>query len=305
MQYYTMTTDAGDSAIAKAIQSGSMVTFAKMSVGDGNGTYYEPAKTQTALRNEVWSGTPTVQLDQSKSKRVTATIAIPASAGPFVVREAGLFDANGVLLVVAKVPLMEKVSPESGASDDLNMRIYVEVSDASAVTVIVDQSQINATKKDVDDAKAEMQAEVDAISGQLDPAIDARIAAKTDVSGGIAGYDTANAHYADTAAHITANERTSWNAKPDKSTMAAATIPASGWTGDAAPYSQAVSVDGVTDTSVNEILPDSDITAEQLESLQGANIQDGGQAAGSITLLAYGDKPTIDLPVRIIVRGDM
>ncbi|MVB11088.1 Phage tail-collar fiber protein [Caprobacter fermentans] len=161
MQYYTMTTDAGDSAVAKAIQSGSMVTFTKMSVGDGNGTYYEPAKTQTTLRNEVWSGTPTVLMDKNNPKRVTATISIPADAGPFVVREAGLFSADGVLLVVAKVPLMEKVSPESGASDDLTMRIYVEVSDASVVTVVVDPSQIDATKKDVDDAKAEVQTEVD------------------------------------------------------------------------------------------------------------------------------------------------
>jgi hypothetical protein len=90
-----------------------------------------------------------------------------------------------------------------------------------------------------------------------------------------------------------------------KSHSAPVTLTAAGWTGAAAPYSQMVSVVGVTTTSVNEILPGASITADQLTALQAANLQDGGQAAGSITLLAYSDKPAIDLPIRVIVRGDM
>ena len=46
------------------------------------------------------------------------------------------------------------------------------------------------------------------------------------------------------------------------------------------------------------------ITAEQLKALQSANIQDGGQAANTMTLKAYGDKPTVDIPIRVIKRGD-
>lgn len=83
-----------------------------------------------------------------------------------------------------------------------------------------------------------------------------------------------------------------------------ATLLAANWTGDAAPYSYALTVSGVTATSNQEVLPALNITAEQLEALQGANIQDGGQAANSMTLKAYGDKPTIDLPIRVIKRGD-
>ena len=30
----------------------------------------------------------------------------------------------------------------------------------------------------------------------------------------------------------------------------------------------------------------------------------GGQAANTIILKAFGDKPTIDLPIRVILRGD-
>jgi hypothetical protein len=93
--------------------------------------------------------------------------------------------------------------------------------------------------------------------------------------------------------------------KADKSAVVTTTLPASAWAGTDAPYSQTISVDGVTATSANEILPGASISASQLELLQLANLQDGGQAAGSITVLAYGGKPTADLPIRVIVRGDL
>ncbi len=93
--------------------------------------------------------------------------------------------------------------------------------------------------------------------------------------------------------------------KADKSTDTTATLLASGWTGDSAPYSYTLAVAGVTADSNQELLPALGITTEQLAALQAANIQDDGQAAGSITLKAFGeDKPTIDLPIRIILRGD-
>ena len=92
--------------------------------------------------------------------------------------------------------------------------------------------------------------------------------------------------------------------KADKSDPVPATLLAANWTGDEAPYTYTLSVTGVTTTSNQEYLPALDITTEQLEALQAANIQDGGQAAGAVTLKAFGTKPTIDLPIRIIKRGD-
>jgi len=113
------------------------------------------------------------------------------------------------------------------------------------------------------------------------------------------------AHRNDSSLHLAAGEHDKIDNSAQKSTIATATLTAAGWTGSTAPYSQTVSVTGATPTSVNEILPGVSITADQLTALQAANLQDGGQAAGSITVKAWGDKPTIDLPVRIIVRGDM
>lgn len=82
------------------------------------------------------------------------------------------------------------------------------------------------------------------------------------------------------------------------------TLSASSWSGDSAPYTYTLAVTGVTTSSNQELLPALNITSEQLTALQSANIQDGGQSADTITLKAFGDKPTIDLPIRVILRGD-
>lgn len=81
------------------------------------------------------------------------------------------------------------------------------------------------------------------------------------------------------------------------------TLVSASWTGTAAPYTYTISNSAITATSTQELSPATDITADQLTALQNANIIDGGQAAGSMTLKAFGEKPSVDIPVRIIVKG--
>ena len=109
-----------------------------------------------------------------------------------------------------------------------------------------------------------------------------------------------NTHANNTAIHVTANEKSSWNGKAAKSNIVTATLAAGGWADNV----YVLTMDGITTTSNQEILPAVDITDEELAALQAANIQDGGQTAGNITLKAYGDVPTIDIPIRVIKRGD-
>lgn len=89
----------------------------------------------------------------------------------------------------------------------------------------------------------------------------------------------------------------------NKGTAIAVTLASASWTGTAAPYTYTISNDAITATSNQELTPTTDITADQLSALQGANIIDGGQAAGSMTLKAFGEKPSVDIPVRVIVKG--
>lgn len=83
-----------------------------------------------------------------------------------------------------------------------------------------------------------------------------------------------------------------------------ATLLAASWTGSEAPFVYTLAIAGVTATSYQELLPAVNITAEQLKALQAANITDAGQAAGSMTLKAYGKVPTVDIPIRVIKEGE-
>lgn len=86
-------------------------------------------------------------------------------------------------------------------------------------------------------------------------------------------------------------------------TTLSVTLASASWTGTAAPYSYTISNSAITATSNQELSPATSITADQLTALQNANIIDGGQAVGSMTLKAFGEKPSVDIPVRIIVKG--
>lgn len=87
------------------------------------------------------------------------------------------------------------------------------------------------------------------------------------------------------------------------STTTEVTLAAASWSGDSAPYTYTLTVNGVTDTSTQEIVFAASINLEQLTAGQNANIQDGGQSANTIVLKAWGEKPTVDLPIRVIMRG--
>lgn len=76
------------------------------------------------------------------------------------------------------------------------------------------------------------------------------------------------------------------------------------WTGSHAPYTQTLSVLGVTADSVVDIFLSSDATASQVAEYGKLNLQDGGQSAKSITLKAFGTKNTATIPIKIIIRGE-
>lgn len=86
-----------------------------------------------------------------------------------------------------------------------------------------------------------------------------------------------------------------------KSALHAVTLLAASWSSGL----YVVSLSDITATCPVEILPAQTITAAQLNALQAANMQENAQAAGSITLKAFGTVPAINIPIRLIVRGDL
>lgn len=60
----------------------------------------------------------------------------------------------------------------------------------------------------------------------------------------------------------------------------------------------------ITATSNQEIIPATTITADQLKALQKANLVCDKQVAGRFDLRVFGTKPTIDIPITVIFRGE-
>ena len=76
------------------------------------------------------------------------------------------------------------------------------------------------------------------------------------------------------------------------------TLTASGWTGANAPYTYTLAgYDGKT----VEVVEDVSMTMEQLAVIENAKIKSDPSSEDNI-LYAFGDKPTIDVPVLLIVR---
>ena len=91
-----------------------------------------------------------------------------------------------------------------------------------------------------------------------------------------------------------------------KSAVSTATLLASSWTGTAAPYSITVSLPGAKPEPTRiEVQPSPDATADQWAAWRAALIRGGGQTTDKITLLADGDKPEINIPITVTVRGDV
>jgi hypothetical protein len=60
----------------------------------------------------------------------------------------------------------------------------------------------------------------------------------------------------------------------------------------------------ITESSYQEIIPAESITADQMKALQKATLVQTAQAAGSITIKAFGTVPTINIPIIMIFRGE-
>lgn len=114
-------------------------------------------------------------------------------------------------------------------------------------------------------------------------------------------YDASGTSLTDKLSSINSSLSTVANAVSKKSSSV--TLAASSWTGSAAPYSITVTVSGITTTNDVIVTPSSSLTVAQEKAMVEARITNGTQAANSLTLKAYGKKPTIDLPIVVLIKG--
>lgn len=89
-----------------------------------------------------------------------------------------------------------------------------------------------------------------------------------------------------------------------KSTLVNTTLTASKWTGSSAPYTYVLPVFGATTSNIVEINYASNASSQAIEAYQNAMLADGGQTTNQITIKAT-EKPTVDIPITIVIRNDL
>lgn len=152
-QYYTLLTTIGQSKVANAIGLGNQVLWTHMAVGDGNGNPTFPSETQTALVRERYRAQLNqVSIDPQNPNYIVAEMIIPANVGGWIVHEIGIYDDDGDLVVAANFPETYKPQLSDGSGSDLVIRLLVQVSNASAVTIKIDPAVTLASRKWVTDS---------------------------------------------------------------------------------------------------------------------------------------------------------
>lgn len=71
-----------------------------------------------------------------------------------------------------------------------------------------------------------------------------------------------------------------------------------------APYTYVLPVSGATTSNIVEINYASNASSQAIEAYQNAMLADGGQTTNQITIKAT-EKPTVDIPITIVIRNDL
>ena len=131
--YYTIMTNKG-------LSLSSPITVSKVAVGDGNGSYYTPSPTQTALVRQTWSTTSGITTipDSNDPERMVTEAVIPTGVSAMDIREIGLFSNTNELIAIAKVPLISIPAPDSGVQKAVPIRFIFTPSNTSMITVVHD-----------------------------------------------------------------------------------------------------------------------------------------------------------------------
>ncbi|WP_406632695.1 phage tail protein [Raoultella terrigena] len=163
--------------MTRAAVTGEPVGFSVMAVGDGGGVSAIPDPLQTGLINEVWRAPLNrVVIADQQANVIRAEMIMLPQVGGFWLREAALYDDEGVCLAVANMAPTYKPLLTEGSGRLQSVNMWIAVSNTADVELKVDPSVILATVEEVNKAKAEAKDYADRVAGELDTDIQQAIA---------------------------------------------------------------------------------------------------------------------------------
>ena len=121
-KYKTMVTDLGNQKLAGYTLDGPKINITTAVVGDGGGSYYIPTPDMTEIKNEVWRGEiAEKKVNAVSPNMVDVKIVLDGTVGGFTVREVGLLDDSGNLIVVSNFPDTAKALILDGIASKLTL----------------------------------------------------------------------------------------------------------------------------------------------------------------------------------------
>lgn len=176
--FYVRLTEAGEAAFASAVVSGNPVSLSEMAVGDGGGSIPDFSESQVDLINECYRAplNRLVIADQSANIIRAEMIILPQTGG-FWLREAALYDSDGVCMALATLPPSYKPQLAEGSGRLHAVNLWIAVSNTADVELKADPSVILATQEEVNRAKSEAKDYTDEVAGEINTDIQQAIAA--------------------------------------------------------------------------------------------------------------------------------
>lgn len=136
--YQLRTTFTGRQKIVAALADGDTVQLSEVAIGDGGGSPVDFQYNTVALVNEVYRGDIVAELTHPDDPTVRGlTYTIPANSGGYVIREIGIFDTEGDLILYAPHPEFEKPADGSAFALVLAGTAWLRVTDADALGLVV------------------------------------------------------------------------------------------------------------------------------------------------------------------------
>ena len=146
-KYYGLVTDKGLAKLRAAAQGVGALTLSYMAFGDGSGSETAPSTTATALVGERYRTPLSDKRPHATNPSILYVEAIiPPGIGGWTLREAGIYDSDGDLIVIAKTPSMDVALLSEGASTEGLVRLPLVFESAQDVEFLIDPTVLLATQ---------------------------------------------------------------------------------------------------------------------------------------------------------------
>lgn len=212
-KFYSLVTKIGQAQFANALALDQKVAFGTFVVGDGGGSVYEPSEDQTELKHEVWSGKITsLTIGENNPNELVVETYIPSNKGGFTIREFGIKDSDGNLLVVGKHPETYKPIAADGTAKDITLRVILAISNASEVILKIDPSVQVATRQDLEKVKADFDVAKGSLASSKD--FEDFKTSFEEEKKDLASKKTLDKHIGDTSLHTTKEDKAKLKAIP-------------------------------------------------------------------------------------------